>query len=113
MRLLAACLTVAALGQSPNRMGAELGSPDYKPRRTSRSAGAAIGRAIQSRTPPLTWSRRVKGATTEIKVQSEKPKGEPGPEARAMEYFTIRDWLVADHSVSTTRKGPRSGFPER
>lgn len=44
---------------------------------------------------PLTWSRRVKGSTTELYYQAAKPKGEPGKDARQLEYFTIKDWLIA------------------
>ena len=46
-------------------------------------------------TPPMTWSRRVKGVTTELRYQASKPAGLPGKDSRQLEYFTIKDWLVA------------------
>ena len=45
--------------------------------------------------PPTTWSRRVKGVTTYLRYQAAKPAGEPGKDSRQLEYFTIKDWLVA------------------
>ena len=46
-------------------------------------------------TPPMTWSRRVKGITSELRYQATKPTGEPGVDSQPLEYFTIKDWLVA------------------
>ena len=46
-------------------------------------------------TPPVVWSRRVKGITSELRYQAAKPAGEPGAESQPLEYFTIKDWLVA------------------
>jgi len=49
-------------------------------------------------TPPLQWSRRVKGITTELRYQARKPAGEPSAvdgKSCQLEYFTIKDWLVA------------------
>ena len=46
-------------------------------------------------TPPLQWSRQVKGITSELKYQAKKPVGEPGADSRPLEYFTIKDFLVA------------------
>ena len=46
-------------------------------------------------TPPLTWNRRVKGATSDLKYQADKPAGESDKGAQQLEYFTIKDWLVA------------------
>lgn len=73
-----------------------LGSPQFKPTAdrpvgwrgdwTGRFAGA---------TPPTEWSRRVKGITSRIKYQAGKPAGEPAADSHALEYFTIKEWLVA------------------
>ncbi len=46
-------------------------------------------------TPPVVWSRRVKGITSELRYQASKPTGEPGADSQPLEYFTIKDWLVA------------------
>jgi outer membrane protein assembly factor BamB len=46
-------------------------------------------------TPPLVWSRRVQGITSELRYQAAKPTGVPGAESQPLEYFTIKDWLVA------------------
>ena len=47
------------------------------------------------RHPPTEWSRRVKGVTSEIKYQAEKPVGEPAAGSKSLEYFTLKEWLVA------------------
>lgn len=47
-----------------------------------------------SASPPVEWSRRVKGITSQIKYQADKPSGEPDANSHALEYFTIKDWLV-------------------
>ena len=46
-------------------------------------------------TPPLRWSRRALGFTADLKYQAAKPVGEPGADARPLEYFVVKDWLVA------------------
>jgi outer membrane protein assembly factor BamB len=88
-------LSLASIATSaePN---APLGSPQFLPSPecpvgwrgdwTGRFAGAL---------PPTTWSRRVKGVTTYLRYQAAKPAGEPGKDSRQLEYFTIKDWLVA------------------
>src|SRR5437764_488711 len=38
-------------------------------------------------TPPVDWTRRVKGITTELKYQANKPSGEPGKGSFPLEYF--------------------------
>ena len=43
----------------------------------------------------MVWSRRVKGITSELRYQAAKPAGEPGADSQPLEYFTIKDWLVA------------------
>ncbi|MBI3829841.1 MAG: sigma-70 family RNA polymerase sigma factor [Planctomycetes bacterium] len=47
-------------------------------------------------TPPTVWSRRLKAVTTEMYCQAGKPSGnEPTKDSHPLEYFTIKDWLVA------------------
>ncbi len=73
-----------------------LGAPDFQPtpQRPVGWRGDWTGR-FPGATPPTDWSRRVVGITTEIRYQAGKPAGEPGADSRALEYFTIKDWLVA------------------
>ena len=77
--------------------GPLLGSPDFKPtaERPVGWRGDWTGR-FPGATPPTQWSRRVKGITTELKYQADKPAGaEQGKDAKPLEYFSIKDWLVA------------------
>ncbi len=37
----------------------------------------------------------MKGITSELRYQSAKPTGAPGADSQSLEYFTIKDWLVA------------------
>ena len=85
-------LTVHAAEQS----GVPLGSPAYRPSpdRPVGWRGDWTGR-FPGATPPTEWSRRIKGATTDIRYQADKPAGEPSARSRPLEYFTIKDWLVA------------------
>ncbi len=56
------------------------------------------GRATLAATPPtLEWSRRVRGSTTDVSYQARKPASaaRAGKDAIPLEYFTIKDWLVA------------------
>ncbi len=80
----------------PARTDAALGSPDFKPtpERPVGWRGDWTGR-FPGATPPTTWSRQVKGLTREIKYQAGKPSGEPGSDSHPLEYFTIKEWLVA------------------
>ncbi|HEY3319164.1 MAG TPA: PQQ-binding-like beta-propeller repeat protein [Planctomycetota bacterium] len=59
-------------------------------------------------TPPLQWSRRVKGVTSELKYQARKPAGRDagatGKEAVSLEYFAIKEWLVAGPFNATDLK---------
>jgi outer membrane protein assembly factor BamB len=82
----------AAAGSAP-----VLGSPEFK---------ASVDRPVGWRgdwtgrypgaTPPTTWSRRVHGITTSLRYQAAKPAGEaPAKDSRQLEYFSIKDWLVA------------------
>jgi outer membrane protein assembly factor BamB len=77
--------------------GALLGAPEFKP-----SAERPVGwrgdwtGQFPGATPPTEWSRRVKGITTELKYQADKPAGAgAGKDAKPLEYFSIKDWLVA------------------
>ena len=73
-----------------------LGSPDFQPSpdRPVGWRGDWTGR-FPGATPPVQWSRRVKGITTEIRYQANKPSSQPGAESHALEYFTVKEWLVA------------------
>ena len=76
--------------------GPSLGSPDFKPtpQRPVGWRGDWTGR-FPGATPPIQWSRRVKGITSEVKYQADKPSGEPDADCHPLEYFTIKDWLLA------------------
>src|SRR5262249_21625667 len=84
----------------PDAKSAPLGSSDFKPtpERPVGWRGDWTGR-FPGATPPRTWSRRTRGSTTEIRYQADKPTGDsgtqPGSESHALEYFTVKDWLVA------------------
>ncbi|MGA2498729.1 MAG: PQQ-binding-like beta-propeller repeat protein [Tepidisphaeraceae bacterium] len=87
----------AAFAAGAANASAELpGSPDFRPtsQRPVGWRGDWTGR-FPGATPPTEWSRRVKGITSQIKYQSGKPSGEPGPDSHPLEYFTIKEWLVA------------------
>jgi outer membrane protein assembly factor BamB len=75
---------------------AALGSTAFKPspERPVGWRGDWTGR-FPGATPPVVWSRRVKGITSELRYQAAKLVGEPGAESQPLEYFTIKDWLVA------------------
>jgi outer membrane protein assembly factor BamB len=82
----------AAAGTSPT-----LGSPDFKatPERPCGWRGDWTGR-FPGATPPTTWARRVRGITTSLRYQAARPSGEaPARDSRQLEYFSIKDWLVA------------------
>src|SRR5690242_9205351 len=76
--------------------GPSLGSLDFKPMSEHPVGwrGDWTGR-FPGATPTLEWSRRVKGVTSEIKYQAAKPSGKPGQSSFPLEYFTIKEWLVA------------------
>src|SRR5512136_3510271 len=84
------CLMPAAIA------GETLGSPGFKPtpERPVGWRGDWTGR-FSGASPPMEWSRRVKGITGEIKYQAAKPSGEPGRDSFPLEYFTLKEWLVA------------------
>ena len=88
--------TAASAFTKPAQSGQSLGSPDFKPtpERPVGWRGDWTGR-FPGATPPREWSRRVKGITTEIKYQAGQPSGEAGSDSRPLEYFTIKEWLVA------------------
>src|SRR5262245_57465262 len=81
----------AAAGSAPS-----LGSPEFKatPERPCGWRGDWTGR-FPGATPPTTWSRRIHGVTTTLRYQAAKPAGEPSKDSRPLEYFSIKDWLVA------------------
>ena len=83
-------------GPAAEQPGTPFGSPAFKasPDRPIGWRGDWTGR-FPGATPPTEWSRRIKGATTDIRYQADKPAGEPGTGSRPLEYFTIKDWLVA------------------
>lgn len=87
---------MAAAEADPKPANAWLGSPDFRPTadRPVGWRGDWTGR-FPGATPPIDWSRRVKGLTTTIKYQADKPAGEPGTGSHALEYFTLKEWLVA------------------
>lgn len=93
--LLVALIFLTAIASSAEK-DPPLGSPDWQPSPVKPVGwrGDWTGR-FPGATPPLAWSRRVKGITTELRYQANKPAGEPGKDARPLEYFTIKDWLVA------------------
>src|SRR5438105_15850316 len=76
--------------------GAELGAADFlpSPERPIGWRGDGSGR-FPGATPPLNWSRRVDGISSQIMVQAAKPKGAPGAESQGLAYFTFKEWLVA------------------
>lgn len=92
----ASLVNPAALAAAAADRGPLLGSPDFRPtpERPVGWRGDWTGR-FPGATPPTEWSRRVKGITTEIRYRADKPSGEPGPDSRPLEYFTIKEWLVA------------------
>jgi hypothetical protein len=86
----------ASVAPQHARAGNALGSRDFKPtpERPVGWRGDWTGRFPGAR-PPTTWSRQVKGPTRDIKYQAGKPTGEPGSDSHPLEYFTIKEWLVA------------------
>src|SRR4051812_12651026 len=95
-------LVGSGLGQTTNPASTHtlasresLGSPDFKPGPDGQVGwrGGWTGR-FPGATPPMEWSRRVKGLTSEIKYQAGKPSREPGGDSFPLEYFTIKEWLV-------------------
>jgi hypothetical protein len=86
----------AATVTRPGPAGRPLGSPDFYPsaERPVGWRGDWSGR-FPGATPPTDWSRRVKGVASDLRYQARKPTGDPGAGSCRMEYFTLRDWLVA------------------
>jgi outer membrane protein assembly factor BamB len=73
-----------------------LGSPEFKASadRPLGWRGDWTGR-YPGATPPTEWGRRVKGITSQISYQAGKPSGGSDADKHPLEYFTIKDWLVA------------------
>ncbi|HEY0548879.1 MAG TPA: hypothetical protein VGF13_04700 [Verrucomicrobiae bacterium] len=96
MRIFVLLLLIAAALGLATMTAAPLGSPQFSPspERPVGWRGDWTGR-FPGATPPVVWSRRVKGITSELRYQVAKPVGEPGADSQPLEYFTIKDWLVA------------------
>src|SRR5262245_16672491 len=95
--MIIACLIASTLAAGPaSTAAAPLGSPDFRPSPTRPVGwrGDWTGR-FPGASPPVRWSRRIEGSTTDIRYQADKPSGEPGPGSLPLEYFTIKEWLVA------------------
>src|SRR3954467_11996836 len=94
--LLCAVIGFAQAKPDPSQPASALGSLGFKPTPEHPVGwrGDWTGR-FPGATPPLEWSRRVKGITSEIKYQAAKPSGQPGPGSFPLEYFTLKEWLVA------------------
>jgi hypothetical protein len=91
---------------------APLGSVDFlpTPQRPIGWRGDWSGR-YPGATPPLQWERRVKAITSEIRYQARKPSGEPGKDSAPLEYFSIKDWLVAGpFAASDPKQGIEQDF---
>src|SRR5262245_21421283 len=93
---LAPSAVAAPAAAAPAASAPKMGSPQFapSPERPVGWRGDWTGR-FPGATPPVTWSRRVKGITSELRYQAAKPTGAPGPDSQPLEYFTIKDWLVA------------------
>jgi outer membrane protein assembly factor BamB len=86
----------ASAAAADGAAGPLLGSPDFKPTPEHPLGwrGDWTGR-FPGANPPTQWSRRIQGITSQIKYQADKPAGEPNADSHALEYFTIKEWLVA------------------
>ena len=94
-----------AFGQETSSTREGAGSPSMKPPLGSLGFSPTPDRPIGWRgdwtgrfpgaTPPTQWSRRVRGITSEIAYQAERPSGVPGADSHPLEYFTVKEWLVA------------------
>jgi outer membrane protein assembly factor BamB len=90
--MLRSILLLALLGLAAEPpAGAELKATPEKPLGWR---GDWTGR-FPAANPPTTWSRRVHGITTALRYQAGKPAGDPGKDSKPLEYFTIKDWLIA------------------
>jgi hypothetical protein len=89
-------LLAASDGSGDPQANAALGSSHFAPSADQPVGwrGDGTGR-YPGATPPLHWSRRAKGITSDLKHQARKPTGEPAQEAIPVEYFTLKNWLVA------------------
>src|SRR6185295_6284441 len=97
LRIVLALLAAVPSGGAAAGSAPILGSPEFKASvdRPVGWRGDWTGR-FPGATPPTTWSRRVHGITTALRYQAAKPSGEaPAKDSRQLEYFSIKDWLVA------------------
>ncbi len=96
--LVAVCLPLVATpaARCADVADTALGSPNHRPTPEQPTGwrGDWTGR-YPAATPPLEWSRRVKGATSELAYQANSPTGDSAAGAAPLENFTIKDWLVA------------------
>ena len=85
-------VSVAAAASSPVPAGPPLGSPDFRPSpaRPVGWRGDWTGR-FPGADPPREWGRRIRGSTTEIRYQADRPAGEPGAGSLPLEYFTVKE----------------------
>src|SRR5258706_6884380 len=92
---MAALLALPCGGAVADPVAPSLGSPEFKPApdRPVGWRGDWSGR-FTGATPPTTWSRRVRGITTALRYEAGKPAGDPTKDSKALEYFSIKDWLV-------------------
>src|SRR5437016_5165317 len=93
---LFAALAVAVVSFTASAAEPTLGSPDFHPTPEHPVGwrGDWTGQ-FTGATPPKVWSRRIKGITSELRYQAAKPDWGPGKTAQPLEYFTIKDWLIA------------------
>src|SRR5678809_1070763 len=97
LRLAIVALAAVPFDGAASGSASTLGSPEFKisPDRPVGWRGDWSGR-FPGATPPTTWSRRVHGITTMLRYQAAKPSSEaPAKDSRQLEYFSIKDWLVA------------------
>ena len=89
--IFALCLLGVSAGWNPSHVSAA----DVRADRPVGWRGDGSGRFADAE-PPVEWTRRVKGITSRIRYQADKPAGAAAAAgAHPLEYFTIKEWLVA------------------
>jgi outer membrane protein assembly factor BamB len=89
--------TAVVWAETPSPSPALLGSPAYQisPEQPVGWRGDWSGRFVGA-DPPQHWGRRVRGITTVLRYQAAKPTtAAPGKDSHPLEYFTLKDWLIA------------------